>query len=342
MISLPVLSTDSPPEATPAGEERLEELHETPWIGPNGKRTEWLELHLTYTCPERCVFCSEEHRMQRYKKFPVTWGRIATVLRQNAERGVKRVHLTGGEPTIHPDFVRTLQLAKKLGMRTSVGTIGTMLARPDFADRAVPHLDEALFSMHGPDAETHDAMARRPGSFVQVTGAFAQAKRVNPAFNGYINSVITRLNVDRLPDTVRTARDMGAKLMVISNLTPEGLGFDDYERLTVRLEQLAQVLPEIPDVAGEMTVRFFGVPMCLLGPHRMLSNDLHWDPRVTVEWGDLPGKVAFQGFYNWTPDRKRVHAKECAGCAWSTVCMGVYDRYAEILPTDALRPERVS
>ena len=24
--------------------------------------------------------------------------------------------------------------------------------------------------------------------------------------------------------------------------------------------------------------------MCLLGPHRMLSNDLHWDPRVTVEW----------------------------------------------------------
>ena len=94
--------------------------------------------------------------------------------------------------------------------------------------------------------------------------------------------------------------------------------------------------------AERAVVRFFGVPMCLLGPHRMLSNDLHWDPRVTVEWGDLPGKVAFQGFYNWTPDRKRVHAKECAGCAWNTVCMGVYDRYAEILPTDALRPERVS
>ena len=31
----------------------------TPWIGPNGKIMERLELHLTYTCPERCVFCSE-------------------------------------------------------------------------------------------------------------------------------------------------------------------------------------------------------------------------------------------------------------------------------------------
>ena len=46
----------------------------TPWIGPNGKVMERLELHLTYTRPERCVFCSEADRMKRYKQFPVTWG----------------------------------------------------------------------------------------------------------------------------------------------------------------------------------------------------------------------------------------------------------------------------
>ena len=47
-----------------------------PWIGPHGQCMERLELHLTYTCPERCVFCSEDHRMRSYKKFPVTWGRV--------------------------------------------------------------------------------------------------------------------------------------------------------------------------------------------------------------------------------------------------------------------------
>lgn len=55
------------------------------------------------------------------------------------------VHLTGGEPIIHPDFVEVLVLARKLGMRTSVGTIGTMLCREEFARRAVPQLDEGLF-----------------------------------------------------------------------------------------------------------------------------------------------------------------------------------------------------
>ena len=53
----------------------------TPWIGPAGQRMTRLELHLTYTCPERCVFCSEDHRMAKFNRFPVTWGRGAKVLR---------------------------------------------------------------------------------------------------------------------------------------------------------------------------------------------------------------------------------------------------------------------
>ena len=89
--------------------------------------------------------------MTAYREYPVSWGRVATVLRTHAEKGVRAVHLTGGEPTIHPRFIDVLSLARKLGMRTSVGTIGTMLAREDFAARALPDLDEALFSLHGPE-----------------------------------------------------------------------------------------------------------------------------------------------------------------------------------------------
>ncbi len=265
------------------------------------------------------------------------------MLREHAARGVVRVHLTGGEPTIHPRFVDVLRLAKKLGMRTSVGTIGTMLAREEFAERALPLLDEALFSLHGPNAEVHDGMARREGSFDQVTRAIRLARRIRPAFHPYVNTVVTQRNVDLLPETVALAVSLGAELVVVSNLTPEGLGLDAYEALAVPLEKLRDVLAEVPARAGDMPVRFFGVPMCLLGPHRMLSNDLHWDPRVTVEWADGdPGKVVFKDFYNWDPGRKRVHVEACEPCAMKTVCMGVFDRYAELWPTDALTPERAS
>lgn len=310
----------------------------TPWIGPHGKVMERLELHLTYRCPERCVFCSEEHRMQTYRPFPVTWGRVAKTLRLHASRGVTAVHLTGGEPTIHPRFIDVCVLAHKLGMRTSVGTIGTMLRRRSFAERALPHLDEALFSLHGPTAAVHDRIAGREGSFAQVTEAIRNARALKPGFGLFINTVICRDNVEHLPDTAAFADSLGARLLVVSNTTPEGAAFDVYERLAVPLETLARVLPQVPGRVHNAVVRFFGVPMCLLGPHGAMSNDVHWDPRVTVEWQSAPGKVAFSGIYSWAPDRRRAHAPECAGCVKKNVCMGVYDTYLERWPTTALRP----
>ena len=309
-----------------------------PWVGPQGQVMERLELHLTYHCPERCVFCSEDHRMAAFRDYPVSWGRVATVLRTQAERGVRAVHLTGGEPTIHPRFVDVLGLAKKLGMRTSVGTIGTMLAREEFAERALPHLDEALFSLHGPEPAVHDSLTRRPGSFETVTKAMRLARELRPDFGLYVNTVVTNLNVKRLPETAALADSLGARLIVVSNLTPEGLGLDNYEKLAVPLEILRDILPRVPAKAPNAIIRFFGTPMCVLGPHAMLSNDLHWDPRVTVEWQREPGKVVFDGIYSWAPDRKRVQVDNCRGCQFERICTGVFDRYAEIFDTSALQP----
>lgn len=301
----------------------------TPWIGPQGQPMRRLELHLTYHCPERCVFCSEDHRMTQYNRFPVTWGRVARILRTHAERGVQSVHITGGEPTIHPRFIDVLRLARKLGMRTSIGTIGTRLSQRDFAEAAVPYLDEALFSIHGPDAATHDAVAGRAGSFDRVTRALRHCLDINPQFNVFANTVVCSRNIEQLPDTVEMLDRAGARLIVVSNTTPEGAAWDRFSSLTVPLATLKRVLPTVPTRAKSAVVRFFGVPMCLLGEHWSQSNDLHWDPRVTVEWQTAPGKVAFTGIYSWAPDRRRQHTAVCASCTRQAICMGVYDAVAE-------------
>lgn len=324
------MPTPEPPPPLPAP---------PPWIGPHGQRMRRLEFHITYHCPERCVFCSEEHRMARFNPFPVTFARVATVLRQQAERGVDHVHLTGGEPTIHPQFVEILALARKLGMRTSIGSIGTRLADPAFADRALPLLDEALLSLHGPDADTHDALTRRPGSFDRLVRAAANA-RAHPGFRLYVNSVLTRRNAHRAVETARLARDLGARLLVISNLTPEGAGEDNYPDLALPLSDLRDLAPRILDAASPAIVRFFGAPMCALGPARIHSNDLHWNPRVTVEWADHPGKVSLDPIYSWAPDRRRAYAPPCDDCRDRSVCAGVFDRYLERFGHAELQPAR--
>lgn len=309
-----------------------------PWINEYGQAMERLELHLTYTCPEKCVFCSEEHRMQKYRKYPVTWGRVAKILRTHAQRGVKNVHFTGGEPTIHPKFVSVLRLAKKLGLRTSIGTIGTMLSREKFAKEALPFLDEALFSLHGHTAEIHDGLTRKEGSFQQVVRAVEMCRRVKPSFPIFFNTVLTKQNVETLPQTIEFARSFGAQLIVVSNTTPEGAGEDNYPNLAVSLEKLKEIIPKAAEKADNAVVRFFGMPMCVMGKYYSWSNDLHWDPRVTVEWGAQPGKIVFDGIYSWTPARKRIHVDCCNSCDRKAVCMGVFEQYAKNWSTDILEP----
>jgi MoaA/NifB/PqqE/SkfB family radical SAM enzyme len=276
--------------------------------------------------------------MQAYNAFPVTFGRVARVLREQAERGVESVHFTGGEPTIHPQFVEILQLAKKLGMRTSIGTIGTRLADPAFAARAMPFLDEALFSLHGPDAGTHDPLAGRAGSFDRLMRAVENARK-REGFRPFINTVLVQANADRLVDTAQLARRLGAALLVVSNVTPEGLGDDRYPSLTLRLSRLRELIAPVIEAAGpDMVVRFFGVPACALGEHRMYANDLHWSPRVTFEWQSEPGKVSLSGIYSWKPDRKRTYAPACDGCAWKGLCHGVFERYLREFGDGELQP----
>ena len=94
------------------------------------------------------------------------------------------------------------------------------------------------------------------------------------------------------------ADDLGATLIIISNTTPEGAGGDVYSDLAVPLSDLRRI-PTVPPRASRAMIRFFGIPMCLLGDYSAFSNDLHWDPRVTVEWGSVPGKVVFDGIYSW-------------------------------------------
>jgi len=82
----------------------------------------------------------------------------------------------------------------------------------DFAREAVPHLDEGLFSLHGPDADLHDDLTRRPGSFDTVTSAMKAVRAQRSDFGLYVNTVITRRNIDRLPETAALASELGASL----------------------------------------------------------------------------------------------------------------------------------
>lgn len=287
-------------------------------------KPERLELHLTYTCTAACAFCSEDGRMRAYRRAPVDGRLVRGVLREWVPRGVRHVHLTGGEPTLHSELPELLALCKRVGLKTSMGTNGHRLAEPAYAARVVPYLDEVMVSLHGPDAATHEALTGAKGGFARAIAAIRAFPRPG------VNVVVTRDTLPCVAETARLAVSLGAGMVLVSMVSPEGAAAERYPELTARLADVSAMSHAVVAAVGDVPVRFFGLPICALGDARARSNDLFWSPRVTVEWTGDPASPRLDAIVSERPDRGRAHVSACVGCAWAGVCPGPFVRYVEV------------
>ena len=99
--------------------------------GANEKR-HWVRL--TRYCNQRCLFC-----LDRYAQTGgvLDLAFIRRDLARGRKRGLTRVVLSGGEPTVHPAFVEIVGLARELGY-THIQTItnGRRMCYPGFLSAA--------------------------------------------------------------------------------------------------------------------------------------------------------------------------------------------------------------
>jgi MoaA/NifB/PqqE/SkfB family radical SAM enzyme len=302
-----------------------------------------LEFHLTYTCPQACVFCSEEERMDAYKDHPVSLREAATVLAEKRREGFDHVTFTGGEPTIYPHFDKLLRFSKKIGYRTYATTNGNTLAFPSFVRKALPYLDELCLSVHGPDAQVHDGATGDRGSFRLLDRALANIDASDCEPYVLINFVVTPVNVASLPATLAyVSRFRKVRHFLVSNLASEGGGKAHYRELAVPLRRLAREVPELARLAEErgIELRLFGVPACALGRgYEKYANDFHWSPRATVERKrDAAGRVGLVEIRGWTPTRGRLQTPRCAPCIYRGVCPGVFERYIKEYGDSEIEP----
>jgi MoaA/NifB/PqqE/SkfB family radical SAM enzyme len=308
-----------------------------------GGRPERLELHLSYRCTNNCIFCSESHRLERFRGCEVETQEAWRVLVRHREAGGGHVNFTGGEPTLHPGFITLLGGARDLGLRTYVGTNGVMMGREDFARQAAPLIDELSLSIHGPEAAVHDACTRTPGSFAGIVRTGELAPALHPSIQLMANMVVTRLNEGHVVDTLRLCAGLGVRQMLLSNPSPEGRAGDRYREIVLPFHRWKKIAAEAARTADELgvTVRFFGLPACVLGGARTRSNDLFFDPRITVERARLGGgRVGLSTIITRYPRRGRRKVRACGGCTYNDLCGGIFRNHVKIYKDQDIEPVR--
>ncbi|MDE2290746.1 MAG: radical SAM protein [Elusimicrobia bacterium] len=176
-------------------------------------------VRLTRVCNQRCVFCLDRDAQDGSLR------RLAEVEEElvlGRARGARRAVLSGGEPTLHPAFLDVVQAAKRLGYgHVQTVTNGRRFCYAAFARAAHgAGLDEATFSIHGPDAAAHDALTRTPGSFVQALAGLSNARSAGLIVN--VDVVITRPILSRLRETLEVLGGRGVREFDLLALVPFG------------------------------------------------------------------------------------------------------------------------
>jgi cyclic pyranopterin phosphate synthase len=175
----------------------------------HGRRVEYLRLSLTERCNLRCSYCVPS----AHERLPADWmsdDEIVALVAALRPLGLRRVRLTGGEPTLRPRLVELVARLAALDLDdlslTSNGTRMVELAAPLRA----AGLDRLNLSLDTLSADRFAALCGDAASLDEVLRGLAAASRA-----GYralkLNTVaLAGVNDDELAGLARHAWSMGA------------------------------------------------------------------------------------------------------------------------------------
>ncbi len=195
---------------------------QAPLLDGQGRRVVYLRLSLTDRCNFRCSYCSpaglESH------EDPLDRAEVARLVRIFAGLGIRRVRLTGGEPTLRPDLLDVVrEVASAPGIEeVALTTNGQLLGSLAVPLRAagVTRLNVSLDTL---DAAKLRRMAGRAATLERIVSGIEAAYRAGFA-SVKLNVVVVRgENDDELGDLARFSWRFGATARFIE-LMPFGPG----------------------------------------------------------------------------------------------------------------------
>ena len=173
-----------------------------------GRRIEYLRISVTDRCNFRCSYCMPLEGLPWLPKSDIlSYEEIAEVVRQLAPMGLRRVRITGGEPTIRPQLSTLVRMLRAVPAVEDIALSTNGVRLPTLArELADAGLDRVNMSSDSLKPERIASIARRDLQFDPVIAArAAQDAGLAPI---KLNVVVMRgINDDELLDFARLTLD---------------------------------------------------------------------------------------------------------------------------------------
>jgi len=229
-----------------------------------GREIEYLRISVTDKCNFRCLYCMPAAGLEWLPKSDIlSYEEIAQVVLELAPLGLRRLRITGGEPTLRPQLERLIEMLRSIPEIEDISLSTNGLRLPDLARSfRQAGLDRVNMSADSLRPERIREISRRNIDFDPIAAATsAEQAGLSPI---KINVVVMRgINDDELCDFARLTFDHDWHVRFIE-LMPVGemreLTWDHVvpsEEVLRRLEAIAPLEPAVGPARGNGPARYF-------------------------------------------------------------------------------------
>lgn len=292
-----------------------------------------VDIKITYQCNNRCVFCVQGDKREYAQIKSVA--EIEKAMQESFTSGIRGVVLTGGEPTLHPDFLEILSIARNIGFEEiHIQTNGRRFAYLDFCIKAIKSgALQFMPSLHGHNAEIHDFLAGAKGSFDQTVQGIKNLNKLNQ----YVvtNTVITSKNYKYLDKITNLLVELDVDHIHLS--FPHILGSAAKNRKWL-IPQKSIVMPYIKNalengIKAKKKVSIESITYCfMIGYEKYISEEMDTDTRI------YDSGLAVESYKYYRKNEGKIKGLKCAKCKYYEICEGPWKEYVDLFGWDEFKP----
>ncbi len=194
-----------------------------------------LLAELTYRCPLHCPYCSNPTQARNNHELATDeWKRV---IREAAALGVLQIGFSGGEPLVRRDLPDLVRAAREANLYTNLITSGIGLDDDRIRLLRDGGLDSIQLSFQSDETDLADEIAGvRAHQRKLDTAAKIRAAEIPLS----LNFVIHTRNIDRLPQLIELAENLGAERVELANVQFYGWAFSNRMALLPTREQVVR------------------------------------------------------------------------------------------------------
>ncbi len=198
-----------------------------------------LAMQITKRCGLNCLPCCESDPTSELQT-----PELVTVVKRLEEHAVRRVCLTGGEPTIRKDFV---QIVNEL---YNAGIIVTLASNCYQIIPSIPEIQGKVANIRATlfgTKTTHDNITKQPGSYRKLQNAVSQL--LEAEIPVYACMTLMQSNLQELEQVWQPCQEWGIEKLLTFSLMNKGRGKTIFERERVTD---AEVQRQLKTVTGNI------------------------------------------------------------------------------------------